>query len=129
VLSLRLLRIALAAELMRLRYQIRRAVIQAAIGVVVTALLLAALAFGHVAAWNWLRESLTPAQIALIFAGVDLVSAAVLGWLAFHSIPGAVEREARAVRDRALDDAADRLSVAAILLRLIDLLMVHRPRQ
>jgi hypothetical protein len=122
---LRLVRIALAAEALRLRYQFRRAVIRAVIGVVAMALLLGALAFGHIAAWNWLRESMAPAPVALIFAGVDLLLAVVLGWLALRSVPGAVEREARAVRERALDDAADCLSISALLLQLIDLL-THR---
>jgi hypothetical protein len=126
---LRLVRIALAAEALRLRYQLRRTVVRAAIGMIALALLLGALAFAHVAAWNWLRTSLAPGQIALIFAGVDLLLAMVLAWVALNSSPGTVEREARAVRERALDDANDSLSVAALLLRLIDLLPPLQPRQ
>ena len=126
---MRLVRIALAAEALRLRYQLRRAVVSAVIGVVATVLLLVALVFGHIAAWNWLRQSLSSGLVALIFAGTDLLLAAVLGWLSLRSTPGAVEREARAVRERALDDAADCLSVATLLFRLIDLLTPSRPRQ
>jgi hypothetical protein len=122
---LRLVRIALAAEAVRLRYQLRRTVIRAAIGVVATALLLSALVFGHIAAWNWLRESLAPGMVALIFAGADLLLAVVLALAALRSVPGPVEREARAVRERALDDAADFVSISALLLRLVDLL-THR---
>ena len=57
-----------------------------------------ALAFAHLAAWFWLRETLPAHQVALLFAGADLGLAVVVVWLAWRSAPGAAEREAEALR-------------------------------
>jgi hypothetical protein len=129
MLPLRLVRIAMEAEALRLRHQAKRTVTRAMMGCVAMALVLGALAFGHVAAWYWLREYMAGQYVALIFAGTDLLLALILAHLAARSAPGLVEREALAVRRRALDDAADSLTVSALLIRLLDQLILTRPRQ
>jgi hypothetical protein len=92
-------------------------------------LFLGGLVFAHIAAWNWLLVSLTWSQAALIIAAVDFLLAVVLVLVACRSSPDAVERDALALRERALDEAADSLTVPALLIRLIDLLTSQRPRE
>ncbi len=107
-------------------YQARRMVIRVLLACMARALLLGALAFGHVAAWCWLRRSLPAEYVALIFAGVDLLLAVVLLVVANRSRPGAVEAEALAVRRRALDDAVGSLTISALLMRLVEQLLMPR---
>jgi hypothetical protein len=125
---LRLLRIALEAERLRLGLHAGRTVRRAVMGCIALALLFGALGFGHVAAWYWLRETLVPKYVALIFAGADLLLALLLFLLAFRSAPGLAEVEALAVRRRALDDATDALRISAVLGRLLGLLLRSPPR-
>ena len=127
MLPFRLVRVALEAEALRLSHKARRMVIRILLACMAMALLLAALAFGHVAAWFWLRERLAGQYVALIFVGFDLLLAVVLIVLADRSTPGGVEAEALAVRRRALDDAAGSLTMSAVLIRLVE--QVLRPHR
>jgi hypothetical protein len=120
VLPLRLLRVALEAEGLRLSHRARRTMGRMVMGCFAAALLLAALGFGHVALWNWLREYLAPKYVAAIFAGADLVLALILGLLAARSAPGRVELEALAVRRRALEEAAASVTISALAARFFD---------
>jgi hypothetical protein len=105
------------AEALRLRLHLKRAATRAVLVSIAVALLLGALAFGHIAAWYWLREYLAAKYVGLIFAGIDLLLALVLALLAAWCRPGEAELEALALRRRALDDATD---FSALLLRLAD---------
>lgn len=129
MLSLRLLRIALEAEALRLNHKAKRIVARAVFGCVALALLLGALVFGHIAAWYWLREVLPERYVALIFLGTDLLLAALLALRAMRSTPGLVEREALALRRSALEDATASLTVSALLLRLLEQLLRSRPER
>jgi hypothetical protein len=126
VLPLSLLLIAMEAEMLRLRHQAKRIVRRALIGGVALAMLLGALAFGHLAAWYWLRAVLPGQYVALIFMGTDMLFALGLALLAVRSAPGVVELEALAVRRRALNDAAETMTVSALLIRLIGQLVRSR---
>jgi uncharacterized membrane protein YvlD (DUF360 family) len=117
--TLRLVRIAAAAEGVRLRRQARRTVVRAVLGIVALGFLAAALVLGHVAAWFWLLEFWSVPGAALALGGVDLVIAAALALLAARLSPGAVEREALAVRRRALDGAAASVELQALVFRLV----------
>jgi hypothetical protein len=125
----RLARIALAAEELRLRYLIRRAIARAVLGAIAVILFLGVAIFGHIAAWDWLVRTMQPFQVALIFAGADFVIGVILLLLALRSVPGAAERNALAVRERALDEAAESLTITAMLVRLIDLLVPPRAKE
>jgi hypothetical protein len=124
--SLRLLRLAYEAETMRLRHHARRTISRLVLGCFALVLLLGAAAFGHVAAWYWLRTYMAGQYVALIFAGIDLLLAAVLATLAARSTAGHLEVEALEVRRRALDDAAGSLSLMAIAVRVAELVMRSR---
>lgn len=122
--TLRLARIAAEAEGLRLRRQMQRTVVRAAIGLVGLMFLGWALAFAHVAAWFWLRESVgwNSAGASAAIAGADLVIAAFLVLLMARSTPGRVEMEALQVRQRAVESATSSFALATILaptLRLV----------
>jgi MFS family permease len=125
----RLARIALSAELLRLRHQVRRAISRAILGMIALALLFGALLFGHVAGWYWLRQDMSPQLVALIFMGVDLLLALIVAGVAISSSPGEAERSALAVRESALEDVAESVSVSALLIRLFEVVMASRPRR
>ncbi|HEX3993397.1 MAG TPA: hypothetical protein VHX39_19660 [Acetobacteraceae bacterium] len=125
---LRLLRIALEAERLRLGLHAGRTVRRAVMGCIGLVLLVGAFGFGHVAAWYWLRETLVPKYVALIFAGTDLLFALLLFVLASRSTAGLAEVEALAVRRRALDDATDALRISAVIGRLLGQLLRSPPR-
>ena len=129
MLPLRLLRVALEAEGLRLSHRARRTGLRIVLGCFAMALLLAAVGFAHVAVWNWLRQSLAAQYVAAIFAGADLVLALVLGVLAVRSVPGRVELEALAVRRRALEEAAASVTISALIVRLFDQLIRSRRGQ
>ncbi|MGA3003240.1 MAG: hypothetical protein ABSE20_16125 [Acetobacteraceae bacterium] len=126
---LRLLRIALEAERLRMGLHARRVAGRVVMGSIALVLLLGGLGFGHVAAWFWLRSYLAGQYVALIFAGVDLVIALLLFLVAFRSSPGLAEVEALAVRRRALESATEALSISALMLRLLEQLLRSRSRQ
>lgn len=121
-------RAALRAEGLRMQAQARRTARRAALAAIALLLLSGALIFGHVALWFWLRESLPRAQAAGVLAGGDLLGALLLGGLAALSRPGPAEREARAIRERALDDLTDSLSAPALIWRLIELVLTPRAK-
>ncbi len=74
-------------------------------------------------------EALPARIVGLIFAGIDLVLALILAWLALRSSPGKAEREALAIRERALEDATELVSMSALLIRGVDLVMrFSRPK-
>ena len=126
MLPIRLIRIALEAETLRLSHKARRTMVRVVLGCFAMALAVGVLVFLHIAVWYWLRQSLEARYVALIFAGVDLVLALILALLAARSVPGRVEREALELRRRALDDITDSLTVSALLLRLIEQLIPRR---
>jgi hypothetical protein len=72
---------------------------------------------GHAALWYWLRSMFNLQQAALIIGGGDLLLALVLAALATWSKETPIEREARAVRDRALLAARQPPRVAHFLMR------------
>jgi hypothetical protein len=126
---LRLARVAMAAEALRLREEIRRAVLRFVLGSVAVGLLVGALLFAHVAAWYWLRESLPQRDVALIFAAVDVLLALLLGFIALRSRPSLAEREALLLREQALDGVLDSLSASALLIRGVELALASFVRR
>lgn len=122
--TLRLARIAAEAEGLRLRRQVQRTAVRIAIGLIGLMFLGWALAFAHVAAWYWLRDSIgwAAAGAAAAVAGADLVIAGFLTLLIARSSPGRVEMEALQVRRRALESATAGIGMATLLvptLRLV----------
>jgi hypothetical protein len=113
--TLRLAKVVAQAEGMRLRAmaqrQIRRVVIAAVAGFFLTAFLVA----GHIAIGMALVPTVTPLQAVLIVGGGDLLLALILGAVAASSKPGAIEREALELRQKARQEMQEALTVPAMM--------------
>ena len=119
--TLRLARIAVEAEGLRLRHGARRTAVRAVLALIALGFLLGAVVFLQVAAWYWLRQSWDLPAAALILAGIELVLAGLLGLLATRSTPGRLEVEALAVRNRALEAASSSLAFSALATQVLRL--------
>ena len=114
-----LLRLAAQAEALRWKRTGRGVAIQAALGAGAAVFGLMLLIMLHVAALIWLAQGRNGAVAALIVAAVDLVIAAVLGWLAARHAEDPIQVEAQRVRDDALKQVGDTASRAMMLAPLL----------
>jgi hypothetical protein len=113
----RLLQLAAQAEALRWKRTGRGYAIQAGLGGGAAVFGLMMLVMLHLAAMAWLAETrLGPVGAALVVAGVDLVLAGVLGFLATRSGLDPVAVEAERVRDNALRQVGDQTARAAIIM-------------
>ena len=110
---------AMEAESLRLRYQMRRTVMRVLFSFIATMFVLGAIISGHAAAWYWLRELMAEHYAALVIGGADLLAALVLLAIAARSSPGPVEREALALRRRALLDARHCMELSVVLTSIL----------
>lgn len=115
----RLLRLAAQAEALRWRRMGRGYAIQAAFGAGAAVFGLMLLLMLHVALFAWLAPTQGGWQAALIIAVVDLVVAALMGWLAGRQNLDPVMLEAARVRDDALGQVRDDAGRAAIMAPLL----------
>ena len=111
--SLNLLKLALDAEILRLRAMVARQGRRAAFGLIALVFVLAVVALAEIAGWQGLRLGVEAIPATLILLGINLVIAAVFGLLAARSSPGHAEREALRVRQQALDAARGSLLITA----------------
>ena len=114
-----LLKLAAQAEALRWKRTGRGVAIQAALGAAAAIFALMLLIMLHVAALIWLAQGRNGAIAALIVAGVDLVLAGLLGWLAARHAADPVSVEAGRVRDDALKQVGDTASRAMMLAPLL----------
>ena len=113
--SINLLKLALDAEILRLRAMATRQGRRAAFGSIALIFALAVLALAEMAGWQGLRLRVEAIPTTLILLGINLLTAAVFGLLAVRSSPGHAEREALQVRRQALDAARGSLLLTAAL--------------
>ena len=92
--SINLLKLALDAEMLRLRAMAARHGRRAAFGSIALIFALAVLALAEIAGWQGLRLRVEAIPTTLILLGSNLVIAAVFGLLAARSSPGHAELEA-----------------------------------
>ncbi|MBK1657741.1 hypothetical protein E2C05_14165 [Paracraurococcus ruber] len=116
---IQLLRLAAQAEALRWKRTGRGYAMQAGLGAAAAVFALLLLVMLHVAALIWLQEDRTPLSAALIVAAVDLVLAAILGFLAARHAHDPVAIEAQRVRDDALRQVGDTTARAAMVLPLL----------
>lgn len=114
-----LLRLAAQAEALRWKRTGRGYAIQAGLGAAAAVFALMLVIMLHVAALIWLARGRDAAIAALIVGGVDLVLAAILGWLAARHAEDPVALEAQRVRDDALRQVGDTTARAAMVLPLL----------
>ena len=110
-----LAKVAAEAEILRIRHMLTRQGMRAAFGLAALLFALGVLVLAHVAGWQVLRLYLPPIYVTLILLGVDLVVAAIFGILAARSSPSGAEREALAIRQRALHEARSSLALGALI--------------
>jgi hypothetical protein len=115
----RLASISLQAEGLRLRYAARRHVLQAVLLLVAVVTLLAGLVAGHVAVYALLAERLPPAGAAGTLAGLDLLLAMLIAWVALSRGPGREEREAAALAGLARGQIRQSLEWTALVASLL----------
>ena len=138
--SLNLLKLALDAEILRLRAMVARQGRRAAFGSIALVFALAVLVLAEMAGWQGLRLRVEAIPATLILLGINLVVGAIFGLLAARSSPGHAEREALQVRQQALDAARGSLLITAAVpaattllgfnrrdLGLLRILATHRP--
>lgn len=111
--SINLLKLAFDAEILRLRALLARQGRRAAFGAIASVFGLAVLGLVEIAGWQGLRLRFAPIPTTFILLGINLVIAAVFGFLAARSSPGHAEQEALRVRQQALDAARGSLLFTA----------------
>ncbi len=112
----RLVRIAAEAEGVRLRGLATRMVVRLVCAVIALVFVIAALTFGHIAAWYGLRQDLGFSfyQTTGALGGADLLIAAILGYYAARSTPSRIERDALEVRKQAIAGLGNMLSLTQL---------------
>ena len=118
-----LARLGAEAELLRLKLAASRTAVRLALAALAALFLACALAGLHVAAVLWLAGPLGPVGAVLAVAGGDLLIAALLVLIAARSVPGAMEAEARGLRDSALAELRREAEPARIATRLLPTLI------
>jgi hypothetical protein len=113
--AVNLAKVAAEAEILRIQHMLKRQGMRAAFGLVAVLFVLGVLVLAHIAGWQVLRLYVTPIYATLILLGVDLVIAAIFGILAARSSPSHHEREALAIRQRALHEARSSLALGALI--------------
>jgi hypothetical protein len=113
--AVNLAKLAAEAEILRIRHMLKRQGMRAAFGLVAVLFATGVLVLAHVAGWQLLRLYVPAIYATLILLGIDLVVAAIFGILAARSSPSGAEREALAIRQRALHEARNSLALGALI--------------
>lgn len=100
--TVELAKAAAAAEALRLRLLARRQAMRAAYGAGAAIFAIAVLVSLHVVLWNLLADWVTPVVASLIVLALDIVAAAILGFMATRNAPATLETEAKQIRQQAL---------------------------
>lgn len=125
--TVELAKVAASAEALRLRRVARRQGMRAAYGAGAAVFAIGVLVLLHVVAYNAMVPRLSPLVASLILLAVDVILAAVLGYLALSSKPDAVEEEAKMIRQQAVVELQKSMTVMALAGEATGLLL-RRPR-
>ncbi len=125
--TVELAKVAASAEALRLRRVAVRQGRRAAYGVGAAVFGIAVFVLLHVVAYNAMVPRVSPLVASLIILAVDLVVAAVLGYLAFSNKPDAVEDEAKMIRQQAIVELRKSMTVVALAGEAASS-MIRRPR-
>jgi hypothetical protein len=110
-----LTKIATEAEILRIKHMLKRQGIRVAFGLVAFVFLVAVLVTANIAIWQVARMYLSPINATLVLLGGNLLLAIIFGLLAARSAPSQTEREALAIRQRALGEARSALALTALI--------------
>lgn len=125
--TVELAKVAASAEALRLRRVAHRQGMRAAYGAGAAVFAIAVFVLLHVVAYNAMVPGLSPLVASLIILGVDLVVAAILGYLALSNKPDAVEDEAKMIRQQAIVELRKSMTAVALAGEAASLLL-RRPR-
>ena len=125
--TVELAKVAASAEALRLRRVAVRQGRRAAYGVGAAVFGIAVFVLLHVVAYNAMVPRISPLVASLILLAVDLVVAAVLGYLALSNKPDAVEDEAKMIRQQAIVELRKSATAMALAGEAASLI-VRRPR-
>lgn len=125
--TIELAKVAASAEALRLRRVAHRQGMRAAYGAGAAVFAIAVLVLLHVVAYNAMVPGLSPLVASLIILAVDLIVAAILGYLALSNKPDAVEDEAKMIRQQAIVELRKSMTAVALAGEAASLL-VRRPR-
>ena len=109
--AVELAKVAAAAEALRLRRIARRQSLRAAFGGVALVFAVAVLVLIHVTIWNLLQPTFSPFYASLSVLGGDLVLMIVFGVLALRNSPDSVEAEAKQIRQQAIIEMRQSLTI------------------
>jgi hypothetical protein len=110
-----LAKVAAEAEILRIQHMLKRQGVRAAFGLITVIFAAGVLALAHIVGWQVLRLYLAPIYATLILLGVDFLVTAIFGILAARSSLGRDERDALAIRQRALHEARSSLALGALI--------------
>lgn len=110
-----LAKIAAEAEVLRIKHMLKRQGLRAAFGLIALVFLLAVLILANIAAWQVLQLYISPINATLVLLGINLLLAIIFGLIAVRSSPSRTEREALAIRQRALGEARNSLALSALV--------------
>ena len=110
-----LVKVAAQAEILRLQQMLKRQTMRVVYGLVAAVFAVSVIVLANVVGWQVLLLYVAPIYATLILLGVNLVIAAIFGFLAGRSSPGRTEREALQLRRRALVEARTSLALGAVL--------------
>jgi hypothetical protein len=112
--AVELAKVAAAAEALRLRRIARRQGMRVLFGAGAGVFASAVLILLHVAGWTALQPRLTSLQATLVLLAVDLAITVILGFLAMRNTPDAIELDAKAIREQALLEMKQSLTVMSM---------------
>ncbi len=112
--AVELAKVAAAAEALRLRRIARRQAMRAAYGAVALVFAVAVLIVLHVVAWNALQPTLSPTLASVVVLVVDALLMAVFGVMAMRSAPDPIEAEAKQIREQALIEMRQSITVMSM---------------
>lgn len=125
--TVELAKVAASAEALRLRRVAYRQGMRAAYGAGAAVFGIGVLVLLHVVAYNAMVPRLSPLVASLVLLAVDVILAAVLGYLALSNKPDAVEEEAKMIRQQAVVELQKSMTVMALAGEATSLLL-RRPR-
>jgi TRAP-type mannitol/chloroaromatic compound transport system permease large subunit len=126
--SVSLLRLALEAEMLRLRHLLQRHGRRAAFGLLSAIFGVSVLVLANVAGWQVLRLYVASIYATLILLGINLIIAVIFTLVAARSSPSSAEQEALRIRREALEGAQSSLALTAALPAIGALIGVPRTR-
>jgi hypothetical protein len=128
---LRLARVAAEAESIRLQAMATRMVTRLVMAAVALLFVIGAIAFGHIAAWYWIRidRSMSFYAAAGILGGVDLLIALILLLMASRSGPSRVEVESLEIRRKAIEGIGGLFTLPQLVLPLLRMVVAMRRRR